>query len=163
MVTLRDGDKNLVVVTKTKGSLLLPTIVLVAAAMVVVPPLREQTLGLLDGLTGGTELVGTGETRFMVASSASSEVAACTPYQGLVDEQCDDLKFVIFDAARMPFITRNISTAWEAGKPGVLTKDSVAEVANRKEVCLPSFPRLHGGECDEFPFGVSRTQREGPV
>jgi hypothetical protein len=92
----------------------------------------------------------------MVAKSASSDVHKCTPQQGLADEQCDDLKFVIFDAARMPFITRNISTAWVAGKPGVLTKDSTAEAANRKQVCLPSFPRPHGGQCDEFPFAGTR-------
>lgn len=80
---------------------------------------------------------------------------------GLTDRQCDDLKFVIIDAARMPFIARNISTAWEAGKPGVLTKDSAAESANRRKVCLPSFPRPHGGQCDEFPFASTRQGGEG--
>lgn len=50
---------------------------------------------------------------------------------GLADQQCGDLRFVIIDAERMPFIARNISTAWEAGKPGVLTKHRAAEAANR--------------------------------
>lgn len=142
--------------TKTKGGLLLPVLIVAVVAVVAVPGLRDKALGLFGGLTGGTELVGTGETQFMVASSAASQVHKCTPQQGLADQQCDDLKFVIFDAARMPFITRNISTAWTAGKPGVLTKDATAEAANRKQVCLASFPRPHGGQCDEFPFAATR-------
>lgn len=33
-----------------------------------------------------------------------------------------------------------------------MTKDSAAEPANRKAVCLRTFPRVHGGQCDEYPF-----------
>jgi hypothetical protein len=94
-------------------------------------------------VTGGTELAGEGDTQFMIASSAAAHVHKCTPQRGLADEQCDDFKFVIMDAAKMPYITRNISTAWQAGKPSVLTKDSAQEPENRKYVCLPGFPRRH--------------------
>jgi hypothetical protein len=148
------------VATKTKGGGLL----LVAAAVVVVvavPEVRNTVTDLFGSVTGGTELVGEGETQFMVAASAASEVDKCTPQQGLADQQCDALKFVIIDAARMPFIARNISTAWETGKPGVLTKDSAAESANRRKVCLPSFPRRHGGQCDEYPFASTRQGGDG--
>jgi hypothetical protein len=141
--------------------MLLPVVVVVALAVVVIPQIRDRSSDLLGGLTGGTELVGTGETRFMVAESASSQVHRCTPQQGLADQQCDDLKFVIIDAARMPFIARNISTAWQAGKPGVLTKDLTVRAANRKKVCRPSFPRPYGGQCDEFPFASTRQGGEG--
>lgn len=61
----------------------------------------------------------------------------------------------------MPFIARNISTAWQAGKPGVLTKDLMVRAANRKRVCRPSFPRRYGGQCDEFPFASTRQGGEG--
>jgi hypothetical protein len=144
-------------------------VIVVVVAVVAVPQLRNQVLSLFGGATGGTELVGTGTSQFMVASSAASEVHKCTPEQELADGQCDNLKFVIMDAARMPFITRNISTAWRVGKPGVLTKDANAEPVNRKQVCLPSFPRPNGGQCDEYPFastsqgGAGAQEQEVPA
>jgi hypothetical protein len=148
------------VATKTKsGGLLVAALAVVA--VVAIPELRASVTDLFDSVTGGTELIGEGDIQFMVASSASSEVHKCTPERELADEQCDDLKFVVMDAAKMPFVTRNISTAWQAGKPGVLTKDKAAEPANRRKVCLPSFPRPHGGECDEFPFASTRQGGEG--
>jgi hypothetical protein len=70
-----------------------------------------------------------------LAASASSEVRKCAPCQELTSGQCNDVKFVIIDAARMPFIARNISTAWQAGQPGMLTKDGAAEAANWRKVC----------------------------
>ena len=141
--------------SRTKGGLLLAVIV-VLVAVVAIPRLKDQVLGLFGRAPGGTELVGYGATQFMVAASAATEVHKCAPQQELADEECDDLKFVIIDADRMPFIARNISTAWDAGKPGVLTKDRTSESDNRRKVCLPSFPRPHGGQCDEFPFASSR-------
>jgi hypothetical protein len=140
--------------TKSKGGVLLPVIVLADFASDIASDIGDGIAGVFDG--GGVELVGDGETQFMVAASASSQVRRCTPEQSLSQEACDKLKFVIFDARRMPFITRNISTAWKAGKPGVLTKDSAAEPGNRKVVCLRSFARTHGGQCDEYPFASTR-------
>jgi hypothetical protein len=157
------------VATKTRGGLLLPLIIVAAVVVVAVPQLRNQALDIYHRLTGGTELVGEGDNQFMVAASASSDVRKCMPQQELADSQCDDLKFIIFDAAKMPFITRNISTAWQSGKPGVLTKDSTAEPGNRKQVCLPSFPRPYGGQCDEYPFastsqgGAGAQEQEVPA
>ena len=144
----------------TKTGVLLPAVVLLVVAVIVVPDLGtkigDTVEGVVGDLTGGVELVGEGDTQFVVAASAASQVHRCTPQQSLSQEACDNLKFVIFDARRMPFITRNISTAWQAGKPGVLTKDSTAEPGNRKVVCLRSFVRKHGGQCDEFPFASTR-------
>ncbi|MDX8053487.1 NucA/NucB deoxyribonuclease domain-containing protein [Lentzea sp. BCCO 10_0798] len=139
-----------------KAGVLLPAVVLVAAAALVVPDLGAQIGDAVSGFFGGVELVGEGDKQFMVAASSSSQVRRCTPEQSLTQEACDNLKFVIFDARKMPFITRNISTAWKAAKPGVLTKDSTAEPGNRKVVCLRSFPRTNGGQCDEYPFASTR-------
>ncbi len=91
-----------------------------------------------------------------LSADTASQVHKCTPQKSLEDKACDDLKFVILDAARMPFITRNVSTAWKAGHPGVLTKDSTRQADNRKKACLPSFPRTYGGQCDEYPFASTR-------
>ncbi|MBW4715674.1 hypothetical protein KZQ38_00760 [Saccharothrix sp. SC076] len=137
--------------TKSGTGLLLP-LVLVAAGVVFWPRIQAGIGNSLDGATGGVELVGEGETRFMVAASAAGQVKKCTPRQSLAEQACDDLKFITFDAARMPFITQNISRAWREGRPGVLTKDSAAEPENRKQVCLAAFPRTYGGQCDEYPF-----------
>lgn len=146
--------------TKSRTGLLLP-LVLVAAGVVFWPHIKETAGGIVNSVGGGVELVGDGEARFMVASSASSQVNRCTPQKSLTDGACEDLKFIIFDAAKMPFITRNISEAWKSGKEGVLTKDSGAETQNRKEVCLKSFLRSHGGECDEYPFASTRQGGSG--
>ncbi|PWK83222.1 deoxyribonuclease NucA/NucB [Lentzea atacamensis] len=140
----------------SKTGVLLPAVVLAAAAVLVVPELGTRIGDTVSGWIGGVELVGEGETQFMVAASASSQVSRCTPQKSLEEKACEDLKFVILDAAKMPFITRNVSTAWKAGHPGVLTKDSTRQADNRKKVCLPSFPRPYGGQCDEYPFASSR-------
>lgn len=136
-------------------------VVAVAAVAVVVPEVGTKIGDEFKKLIGGVELVGDGETQFMVAASAASQVHKCTPDRSLSQQACDDLKFMIFDARKMPYITRNISSAWKSGKPGVLTKDSAAEPQNRKLVCLPSFPRLHGGECDEYPFASTSEGGKG--
>ncbi len=130
--------------SKVKSGLVLPVVIVAVVAAVALPEVRDRALDLFNGFTGGTELVGDGETQFMVAASAASDMHKCEPERQLADQRCDDLKFVIIDATRMPFIARNISTAREAGKPGVLTKDRAAEAVNRRKVCLPSFPRAHG-------------------
>jgi hypothetical protein len=137
-------------------------VIVLAVAVIAVPELREKALRLFGDPTTGTELIGDGDTKFLVAASAASELHRCTPQQALAEGRCDDLKFIKIDAARMPFIARNISTAWEAGKPGVLTKNNKAgEMANRKWVCRQSFPRPHGGQCDEFPFASTQQGGEG--
>lgn len=145
----------------SKTGVVLPVIVLVAAAAIVVPELGAKIGDTVSNWFGGVELVGEGETQFMVAASAASQVHKCTPDRSLSQQACDDLKFMIFDARKMPYITRNISTAWKSGKPGVLTKDSAAEPQNRKVVCLPSFPRRYGGECDEYPFASTSEGGKG--
>ncbi|WP_175482767.1 NucA/NucB deoxyribonuclease domain-containing protein [Actinokineospora iranica] len=146
--------------TKTRsGALLFAAIAVVT--VVAIPELRVKVTDLVEGITGGTELVGEVETQFMVAASAASQVRKCVSQRNTLDQDCDDLKFVMIDAQRMPFIARNISTAWKAGKPGVLTKDSTRESVNRRQVCRPSFPRPNGGQCDEFPFASTRQGGEG--
>jgi hypothetical protein len=58
-------------------------------------------------------VVGEGDMTLLVAASAEPKVTPCTTQKIIQERQCDNLKIVIFDAAKMPFITRNISLAWE--------------------------------------------------
>lgn len=159
LVTKPGHLQTILVASRTKGGLL--PIALLALVVLAAPEVRDEVLGSFDGATGGTELVGDGETQFLVAASSAAEVHKCTPARGLADQQCDDLKFVVIDAAKMPFIARNISTAWQVGHPGVLTRDRAVQAVNRRKVCRPSFPRKYGGQCDEFPFASTRQGGEG--
>jgi hypothetical protein len=83
---------------------------------VAVPQLRDKALDLFTAVTGRTELVGSGDIQFLVAASAATEVHKCTPQRELADEQCDELRFMIIDAARMPFIA---TSPWP-GRPANL-------------------------------------------
>lgn len=158
--------------TKTGSGLLLPVLLVSAAAVAVFgwDTVVGTVKGGIGGLFGGTELIedDTG-VAVMVAQSAKSKVDECTAKQLSTQPTCDDVKILAISAAKMPFIARNISTAWEAGHEGVLTKDSAAEPANRKDVCQPSFPRPHGGQCDEYPFastsqgGAGAQEQEVPA
>jgi hypothetical protein len=75
----------------------------------------------------------------------------------------------VVDAARMPFIARNTKLGWEDGQPGILTMNRGKQVTNRAAACPRSFPRLHGGSCDEFPMaptdegGAGARAEEVPV
>jgi hypothetical protein len=95
----------------------------------------------------------------VVAAALGSNLTAPsnTPYVTVAYKTCGGCeKVVVIDASKMPFIARNITMAFGAGKPDTLTRGTPAQqAANRKVVCLRSFPRTHGGQCDEFPFASS--------
>lgn len=113
-----------------------------------VAPMASATTGT-DNL-GGVELMTTDGQHF----SGDVPQATYVRYRAQGCGGCQ--KFVAIDASKMPFIARNISSAWAQGRPVNLTKANPAQVAaNRKVVCLPSFPRPHGGQCDEYPFASS--------
>jgi hypothetical protein len=149
------------VAKRTKGGTLLMVLLVAVGIAYLVPAMRGKVFTTFGSTTSGTETIGQGDSTFMVAKSAASDVNKCTPQQALTEQKCGNLTFVIIDAAGMPFITRNISTAWEAGKPGVLTRDRAAETGNRRKVCGANFPRPNGGQCAEFPFASTRQGGEG--
>jgi hypothetical protein len=89
----------------------------------------------------------------MVGPDAQSKVEQCTAARVIQDKQCDDVKVVVFDAAKMPFITRNVSLAWGEGHDSVLTKNSALQSANRSKACPRSFTKTYPkSSCDEYPF-----------
>lgn len=69
--------------------------------------------------------------------------------------KCGDIKVLVVDANRMPFIARNTKLAWESGRPGILTMSRAKQDENRKVVCPRSFPKPNGGQCDEYPMAVT--------
>jgi hypothetical protein len=70
------------------------------------------------------------------------------------DKRCGDLKILIVNAKKMPFIARNTKLAWESGLPGVLTMNRPMQDANRKAAC-GTFKRQYGGQCDEYPMAAT--------
>lgn len=132
---------------KTKsGGLLLP-ILLIAGGYVAIQS------GALDNIVGGgVEIIGTGDAQIMVAGSAKSNTKNCTAEQMVNQKQCDDLSVLLVNARKMPFIARNTKLAWESGSPAVLTMNRAKQTANRAKACPRSFPKPHGGQCDEYPM-----------
>ena len=146
---------------RSRTSTLLPLLLVLGAAAVVGPQLISRVDDLFDG--GDPVLVGTGGTAFLVGSDGESEAKRCTSEQVVRERGCDDVKVVVIDAAKMPFIARNIKLAWQGGKPSILHRESVGSRAKRAKACGPSvFTRtLPFGSCDEYSFATSREGGEG--
>lgn len=103
----------------------------------------------------GESIVGdlSGTTDFVTATDAHELVKECTSEQVLQDRKCGETKIVVLDAAKMPFIARNIQLAWGEGKPYVLHRSLTMQRRNRALACPRTFPKQYNkGSCDEYPF-----------
>lgn len=143
--------------TKTGGGLLLVGIIVVGLVAVFGV---SKVVDVVEGIFGGNDpvIVGEGDVALMVAADARSKVKPCTAERIIQDKQCDNLKIVVIDAAKMSFIARNIQLAWAAGKPFILHRDSAARPANYKKSCQSGFVKKYPdkGSCDEFPFASTQ-------
>ncbi len=104
-------------------------------------------MGANDAVT-----LGEGGSALLVAANAKAKLVNCDPGTIVAKKSCDGLRVLVVDAARMPFIARNTKLAWESGLPAVLTMDRSKQGENRDAACPRSFPRPHGGQCDEYPM-----------
>lgn len=128
---------------------------LVGAAVYFAPEAVDKVGTWLGDLVGANDAVtvGEGETALLVAAHAKAKVVSCETAVILAEKSCDDLRVLVVDAARMPFIARNTKLAWESGRPAILTMNRAKEDANRRQVCRGrKFQRLYGGQCDEYPM-----------
>lgn len=151
--------------TPSKGAVLLPVVVIVAAVAVFGGSRVIDTVtNLFGGLVGGgTEVVGEGDAAFLVASNAKPDVDQCEVRQ-LVEQRKCKIPVLVIDAAKMPYIARNIKLAWsDDGKPGVLHReeDPVRQKANRNAACTKAAKATLSGSCDEFPIASSKEGGEG--
>ncbi|GAA3037125.1 NucA/NucB deoxyribonuclease domain-containing protein [Actinokineospora globicatena] len=95
--------------------------------------------------------------QLLVGSDGATGVEQCTARTALTTRECGDVKVVVIDAGKMPFIARNIKLAWGEGKPSILHRESANSRAKRSKVCGASFKRTYPrGSCDEFAFASSR-------
>jgi hypothetical protein len=94
--------------TRTKGGVLLPVIAIVAVVAVFgANKVIDTVTDLFTG--GGTATLGEGDSQLMVSDDAEPDARRCTVMQLVNDKRCGSFRVVVFDAERMPFITRNIS------------------------------------------------------
>lgn len=113
------------------------------------PQLVDEVKIQLGDLTTDTAVA------YQVAPGAKPKTDKCTTEQLLKQRQCDDVKVVLIDAAKMPFIAQNIIAAWGEGKPFIMHKDAPGtDDAKRSVVCgtrvfTKKFP---DGSCDEYVF-----------
>lgn len=121
----------------------------------------------LGNMVGATDAVtvGEAETALMVAAETEAKFASCSPATAITEKHCGDLRVLVVDASRMPFIARNTKLAWESGRPAILTMNRGKIRSNRAAACPKSFPTPHGGQCDEYPMasteeGGVRARRE---
>lgn len=132
---------------RTKTSVL-PILLVAGAAVVIGPQFGMPDFLNIYGSDTGTE--------YAVAPGAKPRTDKCTSQQILKDKQCDDLKVVVLDAAKMPYITRNVTLAWIEGKPFILTRASELQNTNRAKACGGFVRQFPKGSCDEYSFASTQ-------
>lgn len=138
---------------KTTTRILLAA-VLVGVVVYIAPEAVDKVGTFLGDMVGANDAVtiGEGETALLVAANAEAKLVNCAPETVVARKSCDGLHVLVVDAARMPFIARNTKLAWESGLPAILTMERSRQGENRNAACPRSFPRPHGGQCDEYPM-----------
>ncbi|MGB3442638.1 MAG: NucA/NucB deoxyribonuclease domain-containing protein [Actinophytocola sp.] len=138
---------------RTGSGLLLPVVIVVG--LVAVFGGSKVWDNIEDFFSDDPVIIGAGDTAVMVASGAKSKVEQCTTTQLLVDKRCYDLKAVEINAAKMPFIARNIQLAWGEGQPYILHRNSAKQATNRAAACGKFVAKYPGGSCDEYAFATT--------
>jgi hypothetical protein len=136
-------------VAKKTSSGLLPILLVGGAAIFLGPQLIDGFPDLLGARGSQTA------TEYQVAPGAKPRADKCTAEQLLEQRHCDDLKVVLIDAAKMPFIAQNIIAAWAEGKPFVIHKDAPGtDDVKRGVVCGSGVfkKQFSEGSCDEYVF-----------
>jgi hypothetical protein len=133
--------------TRTRGRLLLAVLLLGGAvAYFGIGEVIEWAEEVVDDVFGAS---------YITAPEGKRRTEKCTSNQLLNDRKCGDLKVLVIDAERMPFIARNIQLAWSEGKPFILHRNSAKQAANRAAACGRFVPKYPGGSCDEHAFATT--------
>ncbi|MPZ80624.1 MAG: hypothetical protein GEV28_09600 [Actinophytocola sp.] len=138
--------------TKTTGRLLVTALV-IGAGVYFTPKAVDAVGSIISDLTGATDAVIVGEApaTLMIAAETQPQVTVCATQTIVNEKRCGDMRVLIVDASRIPFIARNTKLAWESGHPAVLTMNRAKQDANRGKACQ-NFRRTYGGQCDEYPM-----------
>lgn len=133
--------------TKSKSGLL-PILLVVGAVVAVTQTDIANEVGVALGI------VDSAPGDIVVPPNDRGRIKECTPEQLTKDKRCKDLPVMVFDAARMPYISRHITMAWQAGHPALLHRGELGTGGtNRSLACTaPRKVELKPGSCDEYPF-----------
>lgn len=139
--------------SRTRSGLLLP--LLAVAGLVAYFGLDTVTDAAGD-LFGGNDpvIVEDNGHQLLAGGDGESKVRQCKAQVAMTTGRCGDVKVVVIDAAKMPFISRNIQLAWADGVPSILTRNSAKQAANRAAACGKFVPK-YGGSCDEYSFATT--------
>lgn len=109
--------------SRTGTGLLLPAVIVVGLIAVFG---GSKVVSSITGIIGDHDpvIVGSGDSMVMVAANAESKVKGCPVDQAIATKRCGDVKLLVINAAKMPYIARNISLAWGEGKAAVLHRDA---------------------------------------
>jgi deoxyribonuclease NucA/NucB len=135
--------------TKVSGKFLLAGLLLVTAtAYFGVGEVVDWAQGVIDDISSDD---------YAVAPGGKPLVKQCSSDQVLKQRKCGDVKILVLDATKMPYITRNIRVAWGEGKPFVLTRNSALQGTNRTKACGGFAYKFvaNKGSCDEYPFATT--------
>lgn len=145
--------------THTRSGLFLPVLAVVGLVAVFgFGTVKDMVSDVIGGVTGyETVIIGEGEATVMVVSNAKPDVEECTVQQIISTKQCDELKILVIDAVKMPYIARNIQLAWGDGRDYLLHRDAPENRrANYQASCgsksgfVIKYPGQ--GSCDEYEF-----------
>lgn len=139
--------------SRTTGRVVV-AVALIGAVAYFAPDVVDKVGTFLGDAVGANDavIIGEGETALMVAANAKAKVINCATETTIAQRSCDGLRVLVVEAGKMPFIARNTKLAWESGLPAMLTMDRSRQTANRAVACPRSFPRMFGGQCDEYPM-----------
>lgn len=104
-----------------------------------------------------TVIIGEGAVTVMVVSNAASDLENCTVQDITSTKRCDELKILVIDAVKMPYIARNIRLAWGDRREYLLHRGAQQNRrANYEASCgsrsgfVIKYPGK--GSCDEYEF-----------
>ncbi|MBC6451002.1 NucA/NucB deoxyribonuclease domain-containing protein [Actinokineospora xionganensis] len=137
----------------TKTGLLLPLLAVVGLVAYFGLDTVTDTVG---DLFGGNDpvIIEDHGYQLLIGDDGEAKVRQCTAQVALTIRQCGDVKVVVIDATKMPFISRNIQLAWADGIPSILTRNSAKQAVNRAAACGKFVPK-YGGSCDEYAFATT--------
>lgn len=132
---------------KTKGGLL-PILLVIG----VVVAMTQTDVGHEVGVVLG--IVDSAPGDVVVPPTDRGRVKDCTPEQLTKNKRCRDLPVMVFDAARMPYISRHITMAWQVGHPALLHRGGVGTGGTNRSLACTTVRKaeLKPSSCDEYPL-----------
>ncbi|WP_157368192.1 NucA/NucB deoxyribonuclease domain-containing protein [Alloactinosynnema sp. L-07] len=126
-----------------------------------VPPVRDAVVGIpviggiVSEIPAVVELFAGAPNGMAVPEPWRHRLEECTPTVIKRDRRCGELPVLPIDAKATPYIARNISIAWSAGKPALLTLMRANADANRAAALSGRARAFSRTSLDEYPMATT--------